>query len=246
LSWKEGLLKFRIYRIFQLLMVGALAMGIFWGWRYLINPSHFPIRVVKLQATYTHIDPRQLQQIIVPFVSRGFFGLNEARLQQSLLSKLPWINKAELQRIWPDIVVIRITEYHPAAHWVSDKLIDVNGKLFSVPEASRLQNLPLLNGPAAYQKQIWDLYLAMSKSLLPLRLRIQKLEMDNRQAYSLVLNNGAQVLLGRREPLPRLQRFVKVYPKIFTPTRAQAERIDLRYQNGLTVKWRDETNKSEE
>ena len=68
--------------------------------------------------------------------------------------------------------------------------------------------------------------------------------MDNRQAYSMVLNNGAQVLLGRREPLPRLQRFAKVYHKIFTPTSAQAERIDLRYQNGLTVKPRGETNEN--
>ena len=144
-------------------MVGALAIGIFWGWRYLTNPDHFPIRVVKLQAAYTHIDPRQVQQIVVPFVNRGFFGLNEARLQQTLLSTLPWIDKLELRRIWPDIVFIRITEYHPAAHWGNDKLIDVNGKLFSVPEASRLQNLPTINGPAAYQKQMWDLYVAMSK-----------------------------------------------------------------------------------
>lgn len=235
-------MKFHVYRIFQLVMIGVFAMGIFWGWRYLTNPTHFPIRVVKLQASYAHVDPRQLQQKIVPFVSRGFFSLNEAHLQQTLLSQMPWIAKVELQRVWPDIVLIRIAEYQPAAHWGNAKLIDVNGKLFSVPEANRLQNLPALNGPEAYQKQIWDLYLAMSKSLLPLGLRIQKLEMDNRQAYSLVLNNGAQVLLGRREPLPRLQRFVKVYPKIFTPTQAQAERIDLRYQNGLTVKWREESN----
>lgn len=223
-------------------MVGALTAGILGGWRYLTNPNHFPIRVVKLQAVYAHVDPRQVQHIIIPFVSRGFFNLNEARLQQALSSQLPWIDKLELRRIWPDTVFIRITEHHPAAHWGNDKLIDVRGKLFSVPEASRLQNLPVLNGPAAHQKQIWDLYVAMSKSLLPLRLRIQKLEMDNRQAYSILLSNGAQVLLGRREPLPRLQRFVKVYPKIFIPTSAQAERIDLRYQNGLTVKWRDETN----
>ncbi len=61
---------------------------------------------------------------------------------------------------------------------------------------------------------------------------------------SLLLNNGTKILIGRKDSLPRLQRFVKVYPEIFKTPQAQAESIDLRYDNGLSVKWQAEKNDS--
>ncbi len=228
-----------MYRIFQILIVGGFIGGILVGWHFLTDPARFPIRVVKLQAEHQHVDRRQLQQQIIPFVRQGFFGLNEAHLRRSLSSQLPWIAKVESQRVWPNQVIIKITERKPAVRWGDTKFIDVSGQLFTAPPDRYTQNLPLLNGPESEQKQVWGFYQTMARLLAPLRLTVVKLAMDERQALSAVLSNGTQMFFGTKESLPRLQRFVKVYPQIFTRAEAQAERIDLRYENGLAVKWRD-------
>jgi cell division septal protein FtsQ len=38
--------------------------------------------------------------------------------------------------------------------------------------------------------------------------------------------------------LTRLSHFVKVYPKIIGERAAQVEYIDLRYQDGLAIRWK--------
>jgi cell division protein FtsQ len=53
------------------------------------------------------------------------------------------------------------------------------------------------------------------------------------------LDNGLQLGLGRQHTARRLLRFVRVYPRALEPRLEAIDSIDLRYTNGLAVRWRD-------
>lgn len=231
-------LGFRIYRILQLLIGLAFFAGIFWGWRMINDPRQFPIASIKVQASYQHLDRQELSQIIMPFISRGMFHVNSNQLEEQLQT-LPWIAKVEVHRVWPDTVIIKITEQQAIARWNDEQLLNEHGELFQPPVTSLPKDLPELQGAAGQIKNLWENYQSMNLALAPLKLKIVSLDASSRESYTLILNNGLKLLLGRNQPLPRLERFVKVYPRIFNDQDRPAESADLRYENGVSVKWQN-------
>lgn len=228
---------FRVYRLLQLLIGLALIVGIFWGWRMINDPKQFPIKSIKVQASYQHLDRRQLGQMIFPFINRGMFHLNASQLKEQL-EALPWVGGVEIHRAWPDAVIIKIAEQRAVARWGDDQLLNDQGELFQPPKHSFPSDLPLFEGSERQIKDLWENYQLMSAAIAPLGLKIVNLDATERESFTLVLNNGLRLFLGRNKPLSRLERFVKVYPHIFAEKDKSAESADLRYENGVSVKWR--------
>lgn len=227
----------RIYRIIQLLVTCVLLLALFYGWRWLSDPREFPVKSVKIQASYEHVDRQTLQAQILPYLNPGFIRLNTTALEEQLLT-FPWLAKVEISRIWPDTIVIKITEQQAIARWGNQSLLNTKGEIFTPPANTISANLPVLNGPVDETASMWKNYEQITQILKPLNLRVHKFDMDERLSLTLELENGTRVFLGKTDSLPRLQRFAKVYPKVFTSPSAQAEYIDLRYENGLSIKWR--------
>jgi cell division protein FtsQ len=95
-----------------------------------------------------------------------------------------------------------------------------------------------LHGPASTQALVLNQFRAMNKAIAPLNLYIKRIDLDARRAWRLSLNNGIELLLGRAGSNTHLQRFVQVYPSLLaTPAGNNIERVDMRYGNGLAVRW---------
>ena len=59
---------------------------------------------------------------------------------------------------------------------------------------------------------------------------------DPRGSWSLALDNGIEVVIGRTDARSRLQRFVRVLPQLLgRQPQSAPERADLRYTNGFTL-----------
>jgi cell division protein FtsQ len=228
---------FRIYRALQWLIIVGVVIGLVWGWKFLKDPTQFPVKKVKVEAGYQHLDRQALQQLVIPYVGHSFFDVDVKGLKQSL-SQLPWVAEVKVQRVWPDTVVIKVSEQQPAAQFGSQALINAQGQVFTPPVSTFPPNLSVLKGKEDKIAKLWQYYRQLDPVLAPLHLSIAELELNNRQSVSLVLSNGIQLFLGQSQVLFRLQRFVKLYPQIFASASATAESVDLRYENGLTVKWR--------
>ena len=229
-------LGFRLYRIFQLLVAAAVIISLVWGWHMIRDPDQFPIKVVKVQADYQHLNHDAIAQQILPFADRGFFNLNGRELTRQL-QQSPWVADVDIHRVWPDTIIIKITEQQAVAQWGKQALVNTEGKIFMPPVNTFPAKLPLLNGADNQVATLLQYYRDMSGILAPLKLTISELDANDRQALNLILNNGTKVFLGRTDPVQRLQRFAKVYHEIFTATDTQAESVDLRYENGISVKW---------
>ena len=96
--------------------------------------------------------------------------------------------------------------------------------------------MPLLYGPADQEKIIWQNFKQIDQMLAPLGLNIKELELNARHAWRMQLNTGVVVVMGRLHIIKRVQRLINVYAQVFQGKSAPTS-IDLRYNNGLAVKW---------
>lgn len=222
--------------VLAVLLVATVSLGVQW----LQDPYRFPLQVVKVDGEYHYLDRARLEQVIAPFVTGGFFGVDVAGLCRKV-ERLPWVYRARVARHWPDRLTVTIEEQVPVARWGGHGYLNRDGEAFFPEDDQTLSWLPEMSGPAGHERDVLDKYRRITELLAPLGLAVAGLHLDERRAWSLETDTGMRVELGRAETWPRLQRLVDAWPVIFAEhSAAQAGRVDLRYSSGLTVLWQRE------
>ena len=69
-------------------------------------------------------------------------------------------------------------------------------------------------------------------------LEVERLWLDARGAWTLELEQGPLVHLGSRDLAARVGRFMRLYPRLMASGAGRMEVVDMRYANGLAVRWR--------
>lgn len=226
-SWKSTV---------QILMLLAVLLFLLIGLPKLKNADFFPIKDVKVFGV-EHLNHDEVQNLVLPFVNRGFFLVDVERIKERIM-QLSWVSQVVVQRVWPNRVMITITEKKPFALWNDTSLLSDAGDLFSPPVESYPTGLPQFVGPTGEQILMLENYAKMSSLLMPLHFKISRLELTPTLAWMITLDNGIKINVGHKDILTRLSHFVKVYPKIFEARVAALEYIDLRYSNGMAVRWK--------
>ncbi len=225
---------------FLKISVGLLIIcSLIWLYQKGMDPRTFPVHKVQITGNYNHIDHAELRQVVLPFLQSGFLALDVAGLQDRV-QQLPWVDSVNIKRKWPDRLVITIQEQKPIARFNDSALVNNRGEVFAVDATSVPADLPLFMGPQGQQKLILQNYQEMAPLLTPLGVKISMLSLNARQAWALQLDNGIVVLLGKVVPVPRLQRFVKIYAQVVGSKAAQISSVDLRYTSGVAVKFKNQ------
>ncbi len=206
---------------------------------WLLQPENLPLNSVRILGKVQYLERDDLHEAIAPHAQNGFLRVDIAALQNAIES-LPWVDRARVRRSWPDVLVVTISEQRPLARWGSLGLVNDRGDFFPVARPAAFAQLPLLRGPDGRHGMVVERYLKMRRMLEPAGLEIKTLVMDERRAMTVGLNNDIDLLLGRDDAYPRLLRFVRVYSGVFAARQEAIDRIDLRYTNGLAVRWREE------
>lgn len=215
-------------------LLSLLCVG---GWMYLHQPQTLPLRVVKFVGQTPHIKREQLKEVAKPWVRTGFFGISVNQLRQHL-RKIAWLEEAEINRVWPDTIIITLHEQQAIALWNERSVLTTQGDLFT-PKAETLPvHLTRFYGPKTQAKQMLARYRELQSELDNLSLKISELHLSERWSWSLTLNNGMTLLLGRDHPVVRMKRFVKAYPRVFAANKVQVAGVDLRYPSGMAVKFK--------
>ncbi|MFT3763116.1 MAG: cell division protein FtsQ/DivIB [Pseudoxanthomonas sp.] len=235
-------------RIFAWLLAIALValpvVAVVNGW---VGAERWPLTRLRVHGELKRVDPAQLRQAMLPFARRGFFAV---RLQdaQDAVEALPWVERAEVRKRWPDVLEVRIVEHRPFARWGADRLLSEGGRLFPVPAGLPVGDLPLLGGPDTRTQEVVALYNESKQLFAPLGLDVRALAMDARGSWSLVLGNGTEVVIGRADARPRLDRFARMLPQLLSRSPLPLKRADLRYTNGFALSWasgREQANAAE-
>lgn len=226
-SWKQ------VLRLFYFL--GTLFLFTYF-YHQLKTEKYFPISNVAVAGVH-YADSREIQHLLVPLVDKGFFSLDVELIKERLL-QLPWILDASVQKTWPNKVTIRITEKIPAAVWNGDSLLSSTGEIFRPAVSSYPSDLPQLAGALGDQIAILDNFEKINSLIAPLHLKIARFELLPSHTFSLTLENGMKIKAGYKDVLTHIGHFVKVYSKVIGDRAALVDYVDLRYPNGLAVRWK--------
>ncbi|GAB2493803.1 cell division protein FtsQ/DivIB [Pseudoxanthomonas sangjuensis] len=224
-------------RLFAWLLAIALValpvVAVVNGW---VGAERWPLTRLRVHGELERVDAAQLRAAVLPHARRGFFAV---RLQdaQDAVQKLPWVERAEVRKRWPDVLEVSIVEHRPFARWGKDKLLSESGSLFPLPAGLPVAGLPQLGGPDSRAREVVALYNESKRLFAPLGLEVRALAMDARGSWSLELDNGAEVVIGRADARPRLARFARMLPQLLSRHPQPLKRADLRYTNGFALSW---------
>ena len=218
--------------LLALALVALPVVAVVNGW---IGAERWPLSKLRVQGELARVQPAQLQAAVLPHARRGFFAVRLEDAKQAV-EKLPWVERAEVRKRWPDVLEVRITEHKPFARWGKDRLLSEQGRLFATPHGLENAPLPELDGPDSKTAEVVELYNDSRALYAPVGIDVRRVAMDARGSWSLALDNGTEVIVGRDDARSRLGRFVRVLPQ-FTRTQVPIVRADLRYTNGFTLSW---------
>ena len=197
-----------------------------------------PIRSIEINGPFQRVTALQIEEAINDELAFGFLSADIAAIQSKVVS-LPWIDHANVARRWPSKIVISVTEQVPAACWGDSGLLNTRGELF-VTDASHVPaELPRLDGPEDQASVVARRYLDIREKLIPLGLDVRELEVDERGAWEMTLQNGVGVRLGRRDVDDRTSLFLNVVANIVSSREAEIDFVDMRYSNGFSIGWKD-------
>lgn len=218
-----------------LALVALPVVAVVNGW---VGAEQFPLRTLRVQGELQRVDEARLRATVLPHARRGFFAVQLDRIQAAV-GALPWVERAEVRKHWPDVLIVAISEHRPFARWGGDRLLSEQGRLFPAQGIEVPPGLPLLDGPEARVAEVVALY-NQARERLANAGGVRGVTLDRRGSWSIALGDGTEVVLGRDDPEARLQRFAPLLPRLVAQHPGQRlARADLRYTNGFSLTWAD-------
>ncbi len=232
-----------IHGLLTILLLFMLATaGFVWVSMGIVARDRWPIRWLEINGSFQRVSAEQLRASLTPLIASSFFTIDLQALRDAA-DRNSWVSAINVQKRWPDTIVVEVEEFEPFAHWNRGQLISSQGEAFSVPEADGIQGLPWLSGPRDQLGQVLENWTKFNDELASAGLEIQQMTLDQRGAWSMVLNNGTRVHLGRDAAWERLQRLMSSWNALLQDQKAPPRDVDLRYTNGFAVLWPPESGK---
>ena len=226
--------------LFRILVMAACIGLALYFWPRIPVPEILPIKRVQISGNFVHLSPADLEQKVGQIIRGGFITVNVAGVKRELLQE-EWISAVAVRRVWPDSLMIFVTEHEPVARWGSNALISNEAAIFSPEEASFPAGLPFLSGPQGSEDAVLEKYEFLKTELKPWDMEVEMLVLTERRAWQFRLANGPIVLLGKKDVEGRFDRFFSFAIPYQADRLLQAKSIDMRYTNGFSVKWTAES-----
>ena len=222
--------------------LALLAAGIWW----LAQRPMFSLQVIRIESVaetpLLHVNPLTIKSAALPRIRGNFFTANLETVRQAF-EAVPWVRKATVRREWPNRLVVTLEEHQPLGTWGDEgRLISVVGDVFTANLAEAEENGELLefSGPPSTEKEVVERFVELRAWFAPISLAPEALTLSSRYAWSVKLNNGMTVELGREQTRTtvkeRVARLVSIYPQLVARLQNRIESVDMRYPNGLALK----------
>lgn len=212
--------------------------GSWWLYQQLMDANQMPLRRLLVQGELQQVAATEVQQALRAQPLGSFFSADVDELRRRV-EALAWVDRASVRKEWPDLVRVYVVEQQPIAYWNDNRLLNERGELFSADITGLQVSLPYLYGPPDAATETLSTYQRLS-SLLELNgFVVRALRLSERFAAELVLANGTEIRLGREARLQRIQRFIDLYPAIEKQQQGAIDYVDLRYDTGVAVRWRE-------
>lgn len=226
--------------LFGATLLASLAAGAWW----VSQRPFFTLAHVRVGAVQGHelqrVSPAQLRSAVARRVHGNFFAVDLDAVR-TVFESVPWVRRAGVRRVWPDGLEVSIEEHRALALWDDGRVVNTFGELFvaNLAEAEEDGELPQFSGPEGTALQVARRYAELREALTALDVQPQALSLSARHAWTLRLDDGTTLLLGRDQGIPverRIARWIETWPLVVATLNRRAEVIDLRYPNGFAIR----------
>lgn len=225
-----------------LLVLALFAAGLWW----LAQRPMFTLKAIRIEGTVQsplrYVNASTIRGTAVPRIKGNFFTTNLDAVRLAF-EAVPWVRKATVRREWPNQLIVTLEEHAPLGTWGEDgRLVSVKGDVFTanLAEADEDGELPEFDGPGGSEKEVIARFRDLHEWFAPANLVPSSVQLSSRYAWTVKLNNGMTVELGReqtRETLKaRVERLVGIYPQLVARLQGRIESVDMRYPNGLALR----------
>lgn len=219
------------------------------GWWALRHPV-FAIGGIVVHGDMSHNSAATLRANVAPRLAGNFFTVDLQKAREAF-EAVPWVRQAIVKRQFPNRLRVELQEHEPQAFWGGDsesRLVNTFGEVFDAnPGDVEQDDMPRLVGPEGSAAQVLAMYRGLKPLLERLELGIEQVVLSGRGGWSLHLDSGATVELGRgttEEVLARSQRFAQTLTQVTAKYGRRPEALvtaDLRHTDGYAVKLRGVT-----
>lgn len=197
------------------------------------------IKEVELQGDFRIWSEQSVMQQVDWAVGEKFFSLDLDKVYSNLIA-MPLIDQVNITKKWPGSLQIEISEAIPMAVWNREKIISSSGRVSDIPFHFDTSNLAVINSQFEYLNDSIKSFTLIQSEVSQKSVKINELTRHKTGSISLLLDNGWDIHLGRKDINLRVQRLNKLITKI---AQDDISNVDLRYGQGVAVQWRE---KSEE
>ncbi|MEB0138660.1 MULTISPECIES: cell division protein FtsQ/DivIB [unclassified Undibacterium] len=223
-------------------LLALMLSGVWW----VIRRPMFTLTVIQVAGSNAeplrHVNPLTIRNTALPKIRGNFFTANLDNVRAAFES-VPWVRRASVQREWPNKLSVTLEEHVAIGTWGDDgQLISVAGEVFTanLAEAEEDADLIALAGPDGSSREVLQQYVQLKTWFARIGLAPEAVKYSNRYAWSVKLNNGMQVELGRVQDgatiKGRVDKLLTVYPQLIASLQDSIESVDMRYPNGLALK----------
>jgi len=222
-----------------LILVAVVAVIAVAGKGY-IALNAIPVEHIIVSGKLKHTQTAALEEMVRPALVGGFLNADLERIQAQLQS-LPWVHEASVRRRWPNALELHVVEQLPIARWGAHAFLNHEGSVFqSVGEGEDWSGLPVLQGPEGTAGILVGIYQQAIEILAPHELIVAQLTIDERGQVEARLKGDTVLVMGGKNYVEdRLRRFVAIYRADLVIQKDNIASVDLRYQNGLAVNYRN-------
>jgi cell division protein FtsQ len=215
---------------------------------FVLSDSHFDLSQESPGFTIQglqYASRARVMQVFAPDFGQSSFQSPLAERRRRLLA-IDWVQDASISRLWPNRLVVRITERKPAAfvHLTGGRtvLIDSQGVLLGLPAKTRF-DFPVLTGVSEDQpeKERRARIVAMQELLAELgpdAKQISEVNAANVEDLRVTTDldqHGIELWMGDHNFASRYQHFIASYPEI-RKTSGNSSIFDLRLDDRITTK----------
>lgn len=229
------------------LLVAFLVFGVVAAARWVSRWSLFDLRGIAVTGDVTHNNALTLRANVAPRLAGTFFTVDLARVR-SAFEAVPWVRHAVVRRDFPNRLRVSLQEHQAVGYWGDEgelRLINSFGEVFEANVGElESDSLPRLNGPEGQGGEVLNMYRTLAPEFERLNMSIDQLVLSRRGGWSLRLDGGAAIELGRgsvEDVTARTDRFLKTLTQVVTKYGRQANSIesaDLRHDNGYAIRMR--------
>ena len=208
-----------------------------------------PVREVILVKPLERVQLEDIRAGVAPAIGGNFFTVDLKAIRQGA-ERQPWVYRADVRRQGLGSVALDIDEQVPVARWGNEGergfsvWLNRDGDTFEVTDGSLAKDaagLPVLHGPLDTGNDLMARYMRYSELLAPTGRSIRQLDLSSRLSWSLRLDNGTRVELGRERTLNGADElvalFVQLYPQLVGNRSVAPVVVDLRYPAGVAVRY---------